>query len=279
MISARRANPGLALILAAMAASSLRSSARIVLAIAAKALATMAGGRCSPCCSIRPSSSFKAVRAWTSRSTSSRAGSCGWASPFGKRLGEPGDRLGVDRIVLGQPPGRFGKAANPLRIDDEDLDAGRAQGFRPAPLITAARLHHRPADPVFAQPCDQLGLAFRGARRRQARPTDRMQASTLFFATSRPTTRVCCGILPLPSLLVRALTPMQLFGFKEDARPVPRFPAAFRCGGHGLRSGDGRLLRTAARSPTLHSLRTQGVGAQRRLSCAPRAVRKGAREN
>ena len=30
----------------------------------------------------------------------------------GKRLGEPGDRLGVDRIVLGQPSGRFGKMAN-----------------------------------------------------------------------------------------------------------------------------------------------------------------------
>ena len=63
--------------------------------------------------------------------------------------------------------------------------------------------------------------------------------------------RVSCGILPLPSLLVRALTPMQLFGLMEDARPVPRFPAVFICGGHGLRSGDGRLLGTAARSPTL----------------------------
>ena len=63
----------------------------------------------------------------------------------GKRLGEPGDRLGVDRIVLGQPPGRFGKAANSLRIDDQDRDADRAHGFRPAPLITAAGLHHRKA--------------------------------------------------------------------------------------------------------------------------------------
>ena len=27
----------------------------------------------------------------------------------GKRLGEPGDRIGVDRIVLGQPSGRFGE--------------------------------------------------------------------------------------------------------------------------------------------------------------------------
>jgi hypothetical protein len=43
MISARRAEVGLALILAAMAASSLRSSARTVLAIAASAVATIGG--------------------------------------------------------------------------------------------------------------------------------------------------------------------------------------------------------------------------------------------
>src|SRR5208337_830457 len=86
----------------------------------------------------------------------------------GKRLGEPGDRLGVDRIVLGQPSGRLGEMTNPFRIDDPDFDAGRAQGLRPAPLITAARLHHRPADPVRSQPREQLGLAFRSARRRQA---------------------------------------------------------------------------------------------------------------
>ena len=82
--------------------------------------------------------------------------------------------------------------ADPLRIDDNDLDAGRAQGFRPAPLITAARLHHRPADPVRAHPRNQLGLSC-GADKR--RPAERMQASALLFATSRPTTRVFCGIL------------------------------------------------------------------------------------
>src|SRR5271157_4278994 len=46
-------------------------------------------------------------------------------------------------------------------------------------------------------------------------PSERMQASTLLFATSRPTTRVLSGILPLPSLLVRALAPMQLFGLRK----------------------------------------------------------------
>ena len=35
---------------------------------------------------------------------------------------EPGDRLGVDPIILGEPPGRLGEMAHPLRIDDDDFD-------------------------------------------------------------------------------------------------------------------------------------------------------------
>src|SRR5437667_2988849 len=57
-----------------------------------------------------------------------------------------------------------------------------------------------------------------------------------------PTIRSLCGILPLPSLLVRALGPMQLFGLKEDTGPVPRSPSGCTSGAHGLRSSDGRLL-------------------------------------
>jgi hypothetical protein len=168
MISARRANPGLALILAAIAPSTLRSSARIVLAIAASALATTAGGRCSPCCLIRSSASFQGR---PSRNQPVDLVACGIVRlglAVGKRLGEPGDRVGVDRIVLGQPSGRFGEVANPFRVHDPDFDTGRAQRFRPAALVTAARLHHRPADPVRAHPRHQPGPAFRRARRRQA---------------------------------------------------------------------------------------------------------------
>src|SRR6267378_1150675 len=42
-----------------------------------------------------------------------------------------------------------------------------------------------------------------------------MHASAFSLATSIPTILPCCAILPLPSLLVRALTPMQLCGLKE----------------------------------------------------------------
>src|SRR5271166_3791988 len=175
----------------------------------------------------------------------------GLALASGKRLGEPGDRISVDRIVLGQPPGRFGKAANPLRIDDEDLDAGRAQGFRPASLITAARLHHRSSDPVRPQPRHQLGMAFRGARRRQAQPHRSNAGVDLVFCDIEADGARLLWHTPTPFLARAGSHAHATVRVEEDARPVPRFPAAFRCGGHGLRSGDGRLLGTAARLPTL----------------------------
>src|SRR5208282_4189009 len=71
---------------------------------------------------------------------------------------------------------------------------------------------------------------------------ERMQASIFRFDTSMPTIRLLCGILRLPSLLVRALTPMQLFGLKEDTGPVPRSSAGFTSGEYGLRFGGGRLF-------------------------------------
>ena len=48
----------------------------------------------------------------------------------GKRLCKPGDRLGVDPIVLGEPSGRLGEIADPLRIDNDDVDPGGPQDFR-----------------------------------------------------------------------------------------------------------------------------------------------------
>ena len=178
----------------------------------------------------------------------------------GKRLGEPGDRVGVDRIVLGQPSGRFGEVANPFRVHDPDFDTGRAQRFRPAALVTAARLHHRPADPVRAHPRHQPGPAFRRARRRQAQSLRTNAGVDFALCDIQADKSRLLWHPPLPSLLVRALAPMQLFGFKEDARPVPRSLT-----GSGLRGSRAQIRRravasTAARSPNLpHSPDTRGV--------------------
>src|SRR6266851_331991 len=77
-----------------------------------------------------------------------------------------------------------------------------------------------------------------------------------------PTIRSLCGILPLPSLLVRARAPKQLFGLKEDTGTGPRSPSGFTSGTHGLSSSDGRLLlnRPFAHSPRSPRHKGQGEG-------------------
>src|SRR6266699_3969471 len=74
-----------------------------------------------------------------------------------------------------------------------------------------------------------------------------MHASTLSLATSIPTTTSSfCAIIQLPSLLGSGSKPVQLFGFKEDTGSVPRSPTGSRpLSTNGLRSSDGRLVRTA----------------------------------
>ena len=73
------------------------------------------------------------------------------------------------------------------------------------------------------------------------RPAERMRASTLRFATSRPTTRVSCGILPLPPCsCARARSHAHAtVRVEEDARPAPRFSAGSASGGHGLKCATG----------------------------------------
>ena len=45
----------------------------------------------------------------------------GLAASFVEGLGEPGNHLGIDRVILGEPSGRLSEAANSLRIDDPNL--------------------------------------------------------------------------------------------------------------------------------------------------------------
>src|SRR6202162_3843547 len=74
-----------------------------------------------------------------------------------------------------------------------------------------------------------------------------MLTSALSLAISIPaTTRPFCAIIQLPSLLGSGSKPMQLFGLRKtpDLSLAPRQAlAAFEH--HGLRSSDGRLVRTA----------------------------------
>src|SRR5260370_36529518 len=74
-----------------------------------------------------------------------------------------------------------------------------------------------------------------------------MQPSALPLAISIPaTTKPFCAIIQLPSLLGPGSKPMQLFGLRKTPglSLAPRQAlAAFEH--HGLRSSDGRLVRTA----------------------------------
>src|SRR5690349_51079 len=74
-----------------------------------------------------------------------------------------------------------------------------------------------------------------------------MQTSTLSLATSIPaTTRPFCAIIQLPSLLGTGSKPLQLFGLRKtpDLSHAPR-QALMAFEHFGLRSSDGRLVRTA----------------------------------
>ena len=144
-------------------------------------------------------------------------GIVGLARRLAECLGEPGDHLRVDRIVLGQPSGRQREAANPLGIDNPHLDAGLAQHLGPVTLIAAARLHHRLVHLVLAKPGNQLAVTLRGVRERLPQcDSVRMHASTLSLATSMPDdNQIILCHHPLPSLLGTGSKPLQLFGLRK----------------------------------------------------------------
>ena len=97
--------------------------------------------------------------------------------------------------------------------------------------------------PIGAPPCGSLAKHPSAPRR--------IATSTFSLATSMPTTTCSCAILHIPSLLVRAQRPSQLFGFRKtpDLSLAPLQAQALET--FGLRSGDGRLLEAAARSHIL----------------------------
>ena len=165
----------------------------------------------------------------------------------GKGLGEPGDRLGVDRIVLGQPAGRLGEMADPLRIDDPNREPGRAQGFRPAALVTAARLHHHPADPVGSQPRHQLRFALRDLAPTGAAPANECRRR---LCSSRHRGRQCASLvayshsLPCSYGLSRPCNCSGLWKTPDLSLASPQLDPVVSTGSS---PSNGRLLRTAAR--------------------------------
>ena len=149
----------------------------------------------------------------------------GLARRLDKGLGEPGDHLRIDRIVLGEPPGRSGEAAHPLRVDDADLDAGLAQRLGPVLLVAAGRLHGRLADLVLAKPGDQLAPSLWTTRKRlplRQRANARIHL-VLGHVNADDNNPILCHH-PLPSLLGSGSKPMQLFGLRKtpDLSLAPR---------------------------------------------------------
>ena len=181
-----------------------------------------------------------------------------------KHLAEPGDRVGVDRIVLGQPSGGLSEMPYPLRIDNDDLDPGRAQDLRPASLVAAARLHHRPADPVRSRPQNHLGLAFRRARRRKAQSSGTKAGVDFALGDIEADNAHLLWHTPTPFLARAGSHAHATVRVEEDAGPVPCFPTGFSFGGHELRPSDGRMLEQPPVRPISHIWRTQGGAIGRR---------------
>src|ERR1700737_3165103 len=148
------------------------------------------------------------------------------ARSFVEGLGKPGNHLGIDRVVLGEPSGRSGEAANALRIDDPNLDLGVTQRLGPLALVAAARLHHRLADLPPAEPRCQFAATF-GCGCKCAPQRQRTNADihlVLGDIDSRDNEIILCHH-PAPFLARFGLQAHATVRVEEDTGPVPRSPA------------------------------------------------------
>ncbi len=161
MISARASKCGVALIIAAIAASILANSTAMAFSSRAWPFSPLPAHHARLCCS--PWSSCPSTpSAHLPSAEASRARHRGWPGASPKCLGKPGDRVSVDDVIFGQPPRRFGEVAYPLGVDNTNLDVLHAQRFGPFPLISSARLHHDLRHLVLAKPRDKLQTSIRG---------------------------------------------------------------------------------------------------------------------
>src|SRR3569833_1267984 len=141
-------------------------------------------------------------------------------------LGKPGDRIGIDRIVLCTPRSGPSKVTYPLWVDDPNFDLGGAGCLGPRALIAAACFHHHLADLVPVQPGFELTTTvFRACKHAPKR--QRTNASVdlvLGDINTRDNEFILCHH-PAPFLARPGSKPMQLFGLKEDTGSVPRSPS------------------------------------------------------
>src|ERR1700743_2984864 len=179
-----------------------------------------------------------------------------------KRLRKPGDHLRVDRIVLGQPPGRQRKAADPLGVDNPDLDASVVQHFAPFTLVTAACLHHRLAHLVLAEPGNQLAVTLCGVR--AALPQCKCANARIHLALGdidADDNEIVLCHHPLPSLLGSGSKPLQLFGLRKTPELSLALTQAYRFWGvTGSVPATGGFAETARSHILPDFLDTRGVG-------------------
>src|SRR5437899_956813 len=135
--------------------------------------------------------------------------------------------------------------------------------------IAASGFHHRQPDLLAAQPGNHVLLTLRRARLRQPqlqRADARISLQLGNIDTDNPAL-LCHPSIPF---LARAGSHAHATVRVEGSTgPVPRSPSGSASGGDGLRSSDGRLLFTAARSHTLSNFRHTRVAA----GVSPRRVR------
>ena len=214
MISASSAKCAVALIMAAIAASSPASSRAICFSRRACIFRTGSGAGCSSrFCNVVCRSS-RAQRALTICASFSRLASWAWPETVGESLGEPGDHLRIDGIVLGQIDRPSGQSCAPA----SDRRCGPRCRPRARPAPSSARSRPKPPSrPRSPCACASQAISLR-------RPSavlgnicrcdnERMHASILSFATSMPTTtRSFCAIIHSLPCSVRAQSPCNCSG-------------------------------------------------------------------
>jgi len=184
------------------------------------------------------------------------------ARRLAERLGEPGDHLRVDRIVLRQASGRQRKATNPPGINDPHLDAGVVQHVAPFTLVAATCLHHRLAHLVFAKPGNQLATTLGGVRKRLPQCESANAGIHLVFGhVNTDDNEIVLCHHPLPSLLGSGSKPMQLFGLRKTTGAVPRsdYRLSRLWGGTGSVPATGGFARTARSHILTDFADTRGV--------------------